>query len=310
MLHYGSLESLSLDGCFLTIGAFDGVHLGHQAILRQLVQGAHAAGLPAVVLTFHPHPAIVLRRRQGPFYLTIPEERAEIFGRLGVEIVVTHPFNHDVADQSANEFIARLERYLKPRHLLVGKDFALGKDRQGDLPALQRLGEQFGFTVDTLAPVRDDGQSISSSQIRVLLAEGEIERANQLLGRDYSVSGEIVHGDGRGRLLGIPTANLRLWPERLLPKVGVYACLARAEGALYQAVCNVGLRPTFENTPQALRLEAHLLDYQGDLYCQNVEIQFAARLRDEQRFATVDQLVAQIHHDIGRARSLLQEKLG
>ena len=308
MLHHTSLQDLHLQGTWLTIGSFDGVHKGHQAILRKLVAGAHAANAPAVALTFYPHPSIVLRGRTGPFYLTSPEERVELLGELGVDRVITLTFDQALASLTAHEFIQALYEHLGLRHLYVGHDFALGRGRQGDLPFLQDLGKEMGFTINVMHPIRLAGQVVSSSRIRAALAEGDVRLAGALLGRRYRVNGEVVPGDGRGRTIGIHTANLAVDPERCLPKSGVYACLASIDGQEWGAVANIGVRPTFENKEVLPRLEAHLLDYEGDLYGMDLRVAFAARLRDEQRFPNVGALVAQIQADIRKAKKILRVK--
>ncbi|MBN2548340.1 MAG: bifunctional riboflavin kinase/FAD synthetase [Anaerolineales bacterium] len=305
MQHFQSLDDIHLHGAWLTIGSFDGVHKGHQAIIKKLTAGAHASGVPAVVLTFHPHPAVILRNRQGPYYLTSPEERAARLGELGIDAVITHPFTPEFASQSAFEFMRRIKSQLNLQHLLVGYDFALGRNREGDPQALRRIGQELGYSLDIMEPVYNGGQLISSSQIRAALAEGQIEEVNHLLDWTYQVSGEVVHGDGRGRTIGIPTANLKTWPGKLLPCTGVYACLAYLEGRAWQAVSNIGVRPTFENQPLEARLETHLLDFKGDLYHKQITLAFVKRLRDEQRFPDVTTLINQIQQDILQARSAL-----
>lgn len=308
MLHHTSLQDLHLQDSWLTIGSFDGVHKGHQAILRKLIAGAHSVGAPAVVLTFHPHPSIVLRGRSGPFYLTSPEERAALLGELGVDRVITLAFDRQLASQTADEFVQALVSRLGLRSLYIGHDFALGRGRQGDLPYLQQLGKALGFTVNVMRPIRQGGQIISSSRIRAALADGDVRLARLLLGRNYRVSGEVVAGDGRGRTIGIPTANLDIESERLLPKTGVYACLAGVDGQTWRAVANIGVRPTFESQEALPRLEAHLLDYHRNLYGKELTISFVARLRDEQRFPDFQALVAQIHTDIHQAKKILRVK--
>jgi riboflavin kinase / FMN adenylyltransferase len=301
MLHFRSLEDANLPATWLTIGSFDGVHCGHQAIINQLVQDAHAAGALAAVLTFFPHPSAVLGKRQEPFYLTTPDERANLLERLGVDVVVTHPFSLEVAAMTAQEFMALVFRQLHPRHLRVGYDFALGRGREGNVERLQQIGDALGFTLDVIQPVQMEGEIVSSSQIRVALSAGDVTKASRLLGRPYEVSGEIIHGDGRGRLLGIPTANLDIWPQRVLPRVGVYACRAQIDGESWGAVTNVGVRPTFENQAARPQIEAHVLGLNRDLYGEQIRLDFIERLRDEQRFPNVDALVAQIRLDIRKA---------
>jgi riboflavin kinase/FMN adenylyltransferase len=302
-----SLDSANADGVWLTIGSFDGVHRGHQEIIRQLAAGAHAHASPAVVLTFYPHPAVVLRGSNGPFYLTSPDERAVLLGKLDVDIVIIQRFDRQLADTSARDFVLKLRERLGLQQLLVGHDFTLGRGREGDIPTLGRLGRELGFEVVVNPPVLLDGQVISSSQIRAALSVGNVESAYRLLGRPYRVTGEVVPGDGRGRMIGIPTANLKPWYEQLLPGAGVYVCQARIGDKVYGAAANVGVRPTFDGSTSFLRVEAHLLDFQGNLYGQNIQLDFLARLRDEKKFTSVQALVVQILEDIAHARKLLTQ---
>ncbi len=305
MVHYWSLESVYLHNAWLTIGSFDGVHRGHQAIVRKLVSEAHSAGAHAVVLTFYPHPAVVLGKRQDSFYLTSPEERAILLGQLGVDIVVTHPFNPEVAALSAQGFMTYLKKHLGLSRLFVGYDFALGRGREGNVPRLQELGSQLDYSVELLSPFEVDGQVVSSSLIRNVLSEGDAERAARLLGRPYRIPGQVIPGDGRGRTIGIPTANLDVWPQRALPKAGVYVCRAWVNGQSWGAVSNVGVRPTFESQPVQPRVEAHILDFDQDLYGQTIQLDFLSRVRDEQRFPNVQALIDQIHQDVKTARDRL-----
>jgi riboflavin kinase / FMN adenylyltransferase len=305
MKHTDSLEEMHLSGALLTIGAFDGVHRGHQELLGALVRAAGASGVPSVVLTFHPHPAVVLRGIEKPFYLTSPEERARLFGQLGIDWVITLPFTRELAQESAGSFVARLQAALGLREMWVGYDFALGKGREGDISFLRRLGEEMGYSVRVIDPVSQGGQTVSSSQVRALLTEGAVRPAAELLGRRYGFSGPVIHGDGRGRSLGIPTANIQAWDGQLLPRLGVYATWVWVAGVRYPAVTNVGFRPTFDSPIPAPRVEALLLDYDQDLYGQEVRLEFVDSIRPEQRFESVDALLKQIAADRERAREIL-----
>jgi riboflavin kinase/FMN adenylyltransferase len=229
-------------------------------------------------------------------------------GQLGVDHVITLTFDKTLANQTARQFVQALYDHLGLSHLCIGHDFALGRGREGDLPFLQNLGKELGFAINVMRPILHHGQVVSSSRIRTALLEGDVRSAKALLGRRYQVHGEVVAGDGRGRTIGIPTANLEIWPERLLPKSGVYACLACVDGQTRRAVANIGVRPTFESQEALPRVEAHLLDYAGDLYGKNLALRFVSRLRDEQRFANIQALVAQIRSDIERARKILKVK--
>jgi riboflavin kinase/FMN adenylyltransferase len=316
MENFWSLESVYLKDAWLTIGSFDGVHRGHQEIIKALAAGAHRAGAPAVVLTFYPHPAVVLRKRrsagssdtgiQDAFYLTSPEGRAALLGKLGVDVVVNHPFNLTIASLSAADFVKYLSAHLGLRKLFVGSDFALGRGREGDVPRLKQLGEVHGYSVNVVPPFKIDEQVVSSSLIRAALAHGDVDRATLFLGRPYSLSGEVVPGDGRGRTIGIPTANLSVWAERALPEAGVYVCRARTGGRSWGAVTNVGVRPTFETQPVSPRVEAHLFDFEGDLYSENLQLDFLAWIRAEQRFPTVQALVEQINLDITHGKEMFR----
>lgn len=314
MLHYRSLETVSLQRVWLTIGSFDGVHRGHQEIIRGLSAGARLGGAPAVALTFFPHPARVLRGQNGPFYLTTPERRAELLGEAGADIVVTLPFDDVIAATSAYDFLSYLRRRLDFRQLWVGRDFALGRGREGNVERLAQLGEELDYHLHIVPSVEENGQAISSSRIRTLLQSGDVAQAAVLLGRPYAFSGEVIHGDERGRSIGIPTANLAVWAEQILPANGVYACRARVgaagHGAISRAAAvNIGVRPTFDGSATLPHVEAHLLDFSGDLYSQSLTLEFIARLRGEQRFPGVEALVAQINLDIQRTREIANESL-
>lgn len=305
MQHFWSVDGVNLQSSWITVGTFDGIHLGHQAIIRELVSGAKRAGLPSVVITFHPHPAVILRKRDRSFYLTNPEERAELLGDLGVDFVVSYPFTTEVSEMSARQFIDQLYSHLNFEKLIVGFNFALGKGREGDVATLTRFGESYGFSVQSVAPVTNGGEVISSSQIRLSLADGDVDRVAKFLGRHYRLSGPVIPGDGRGRLIGIPTANIDVWVEQALPKAGVYACTAHALGQKWNAVANIGYRPTFESAQVQPRVEAHLLDFKENLYSETISLDFVKRLRDERRFESAEDLVTQIHQDIATAREIL-----
>ncbi len=309
MQHVPALEALHLEQpSYLTIGAFDGVHRGHQALIGDMAAAAHAAGCAAVVLTFFPHPSVVLRGRRPSFYLSTPEEKVAYLAAIGVDAVVTHPFNHDVANTSAAAFVERLVAYARPRELWCGAEFALGHGREGNVEYLAAAGAQRGFTVHVQAPVLIDGELISSTRIRQTLRDGAVEQAARYLGRPFRLAGQVVQGAHRGRKLGIPTANLAVWDERAVPAVGVYACRAWPNGTPCQAVVNIGFRPTFDGGEAQPVVEAHLLEFEGDLYGQGLTLDFYARLRSEMKFAGVEPLLAQIKRDIVAAREILGQK--
>lgn len=306
MQHLTSLDDLYLDHAWATIGSFDGVHRGHQAVIRTLVEGAHQAGVPAVVITFFPHPSVVLRGSNGPFFLTTPEERAALLDDLGVDVIVTLRFDRQMAALTAEDFMRWLSAHLGLQRLFVGYDFALGRGREGNADRLRELGELLGYVLELTEPFEIGGEPVSSSRIRALLNRGSVSEASELLGRPYALTGEIVRGDGRGHGLGIPTANLSVWQERIIPAVGVYATWGLVDGVRHAAVTNIGVRPTFENEPVFARIETHLLDFDRDLYGQKMQLEFIQYLRREQRFPSIQALLDQIHQDIARTREVLE----
>ena len=302
---FTSLEGINLRKTWLTIGSFDGIHIGHQKLIQDLNSQAHEVGAISAVLTFHPHPAVVLRGRTGAFYLTTPSEKVKLLDDLGTDVVITHPFTFELSQSTAHDYVSYLLNHLGFEELWVGYDFALGRGREGNVSFLKVLGEELGYHVHVVDPITFDGRIVSSSQIRNLLTEGNINDATKLLGRYYRVTGEVVHGDGRGKLIGIPTANLDTGPEKLVPGAGVYACRVQIQNELWPAAVNVGTRPTFENTDKLSHLEAHVLNYSSDLYTQTITVDFVERLRGEERFDSVDELIRQIFTDIEQTRSII-----
>ncbi len=352
----------------VAVGVFDGVHRGHQHLLHELVETARAQDCIPAALTFFPHPDIVLGQASGRYYLTTPEQRAAMFRELGVQVVVSHPFNDAVRKMRAADFVDRLLAYLNLRELWVGADFALGHRREGDVDFLRAQGAAKGFTLRVVDLVTNDdsgqtisssgirhalhagkveqaahwlgrpyclagdvdflraqgaakgftlrvvdlvtnddsGQTISSSGIRHALHAGKVEQAAHWLGRPYCLAGDVVRGDGRGHSIGFPTANMDVWDQQILPRKGVYAGWARLGGRVYEAVANLGRRPTFDG--QIVRMEAHLLDFDQTIYGEPLAFDFVARLRDEMRFDGIDELVAQIGRDVARGRAILAEQ--
>lgn len=288
----------------LAIGVFDGVHVGHQALIGRLVAGARAAGAHALAATFEPMPGRFLDPAHAPAELTDAEERLELLRRAGADAVVIFPFDRAFADLAPAEFIARLREAADLRRVVVGSDFQFGRGRAGAVATLREAGERSGFTVEEVAPVLLDGAVVSSTRIRQILAAGDLPAAERLLGRPYRVVGTVVGGDRRGTALGYPTANLRVGPDRLLPRDGIYAALVEVNGARHAAAASLGVRPTF-GSGLARRLEAFLLDYSGDLYGATVRLTFVKRLRDERRFDSPAALVAQIDQDVAETRRVL-----
>ena len=309
MQQFSSLQAAHFESAWLTIGAFDGVHRGHQEILKLLAASAHAVGAPAVVLSFFPHPIEILRGPLESYYLTDIEEKAALIKMLGIDALIIHPFNKEVEETKAADFLAQLKKQLGFEQLWVGHDFTLGHQREGNIEYLQKMGPKLHFDVREVSAVKNGGETISSSQIRDLLSKGEISKVADYLGRPFALPGKVVQGKRRGRSIGIPTANLEIWPKRAVPAPGVYVCNAWLDGKAWPAVTNIGVRPTFEDHLIAPVVESHFLDYDGeDFYGQEVRLEFLKRLRDEQRFANVDALLAQIRLDIEAARKLFADK--
>jgi riboflavin kinase / FMN adenylyltransferase len=293
-------------GAWITIGSFDGVHIGHQQIIKTLVNGARADNTVPVIITFYPHPAKVLKPFPDPFYLSTPEEKDIALASLGVESVLTIRFDRELASLTASAFMNILHKQLKFSYLLIGYDFRLGANREGDINKLREIGQKLGFYVKAIEPLQSTAQVVSSSLIRKLITEGDITTANTLLGRWYSLTGDIVHGDGRGKHIGIPTANIEPYREKLIPGIGVYAALAEVDGNLHQAMVNIGRRPTFYNFPEKQSIEVHLLDFNKDIYGLQLRLNFLRRIRDEVKFNSAKELIRQIRKDINDSREVLQ----
>jgi riboflavin kinase/FMN adenylyltransferase len=293
-------------GTVATVGTFDGVHRGHQAVVRRAVERARAAGLRSVVVTFDPHPSEVLRPDRAPPLLTPGDERLEALADLGLDYCAVIPFTPELAAYDAEAFVrlVLLPRF-GMRELLVGFDNGFGRDRAGSVDVLERLGGEMGFPVEVVPPVTfPDGVRISSTVVRQAVAAGDLERAAEALGRPYSVSGVVAHGDARGRTIGYPTLNLSLpHPKKLLPPAGVYAVRAQTPSGVFGGMMNLGPRPTFGD--ERLSLEAHLFDASGDWYGSRVRLDFIARLRDVLRFAGPDELREQLRRDDEAARRVL-----
>lgn len=305
MPHYHSLDEISLQDAWLTVGIFDGIHLGHRAILSRLVEGARAAGSPAVVLTLHPHPAVVLGGQADFAYLTPPDEKAALLAGLGVDAVITLPFSREFAAETAEDFMRRVARSLSLRHLVIGYDTALGRGREGNAARLTEIGKALGYTVEVVEAVQQEGRIISSSAIRQQVREGAVAEAAQALGRPYTLSGPVVHGDGRGRHINVPTANMQVSAEKLIPAKGIYATWAHVGGERFAAATNIGTNPTFTPEKQTATVETHLLDFERSLYGKKVTLEFVARLRDEMKFSSVEALLGQIQADIAQVRQIL-----
>jgi riboflavin kinase/FMN adenylyltransferase len=300
---------MSSPGTAVTIGAYDGVHLGHRALLADLSRRASAAGLTTVVVTFDRHPAYVVRPESAPKQLTSLDQKLELLADAGIERTEVIRFDEARADESAEDFVQEvLVDQLGARLVVVGEDFHFGHGRKGNVELLQRLGAEHGFEVVGVELTGDGAEAVSSTRIRALLAAGEVEQAARLLGRHHEVRGPVVRGDGRGGPdLGFPTANLAVSDDIALPADGVYAGhYRRPDGTVHRAAINVGRRPTFYEPGTApVLVEAYLLGFDGELYGEPARVSFAHRLRDEQRFDSVEELVAQMRADVAATERVL-----
>ena len=304
MQHYRSLEEVTLTNSYLTVGVFDGVHRGHREIIYKLVKDAHANNANAVVLTFEPHPASVLTGKEI-HCLTTPDERADLFGSLGVDTVITQRFTPDLSTVPAYEYMSRLKTHLGLSHLLIGYDFALGKGREGNAPRLKEIGSKLGYTVEVAPALSDESGVISSTEIRKLVSIGNMGEAAKLLGYPYRMSGEIIRGAGRGKKISFPTANVDYATQKVAPPNGIYACWAQLGNERFMAATNIGFNPTFTPERQTPSLEAYLLDFDRDIYGEVLTLEFVARLREEIRYTTVEALIDQIHDDVNQTRAIL-----
>jgi riboflavin kinase/FMN adenylyltransferase len=287
----------------LTIGSFDGIHRGHQFLIRRLVAQAREEGRLAGLVTFYPHPAAVLHPQRLMPSLTTPGEKTALLEPLGLDWVAILSFTRRLAATSSRDFVQHLYERVNMRAMWVGPDFALGRNREGNVDVLRRLGAEMGFQVYEVPYVSEHGEKVSSTHIRTLLHHGHVQKAASLLGRYYSLSGEVVHGAQRGRCLGFPTANMNVRSDRVIPADGIYAAYACLGEERYQAVVNIGVRPSFDNGERSI--EAYLLDFEGDIYGCDLVIEFVVRLRPERRFPDVNDLVAQIGADVEQAQQVL-----
>jgi riboflavin kinase/FMN adenylyltransferase len=289
----------------LTLGVFDGLHLGHQLIISRVVERARHLGAVPTVITFDPHPRAVLHPESAPPLLQTFDQKVEAFGVLGVEQAIVVRFTPEFARVRAEEFLRDVvHERLQAREVYLGRGFAFGRGREGDIDLLRRVSGELGFFADEVPEVRLRGRRISSSRIRGLLAAGSVNLARRMLGRPYGVEGRVVRGAERGRTIGFPTANLRP-SNRVIPRGGVYVTATLIGGEWRRSVTNVGVRPTFEREAEP-SVETFVMDWGGDLYGDVVRVRFLHRLRDERRFDSIDALKRQIERDAARARKYFE----
>jgi len=289
----------------LAIGVFDGVHLGHQQVLRQTITDAHQHSALAVAITFDRHPNAVVAPERTPPLIYSLSQKLRAIAAPGIDATLVVHFDHAFSQIPAQDFVRGLARDFGLIHsICVGASFTFGHKRGGNVALLTSLGKELGFVVHGLAAVSLDGKTVSSTRIRNAIREGNLDAASQMLGRAYSIAGRVTHGDGLGRQLGVPTANIDV-AGLILPPNGVYAAHAQAQGETFPAAVNIGIRPTLANTQPPIRVEAHLLDFEGDLYDQELELTLVEKLRDEQKFASLEALKAKIQRDLAETRERL-----
>jgi riboflavin kinase / FMN adenylyltransferase len=289
----------------LTLGVFDGLHLGHQLIMRTVVERARAAGAVPTVITFDPHPRAVLHPESAPPLLQTFDQKIEAFGVLGIEQTIVVRFTKEFSAIRAADFLRDVVTdRLHAKEVYLGKGFAFGHNREGNIELLQRLGGELGFVAGEVPEVKLRGRRVSSSKIRQLLAYGQVNLARRMLGRPYGVEGRVERGSERGHKLGFPTANLHP-PNRVIPRNGVYVTGTLIDGQWRRSVTNVGLRPTFGDASEP-SVETFVMDWEGDLYGDVVRVRFLYRLRDERKFSSIEQLTRQIKRDVDRANSYFE----
>ncbi len=302
-------DALPLDDVpsVVTVGFFDGVHLGHQAVLQRAVEGARTRNIRSVAITFDRHPREVLTPGSEPRLLTTVERKASLIEAAGIDVLLVLPFDRDFSLIPAEAFVEdTLVGGVHAQHAAMGANFTFGFKARGTMETLPELGAPFGLTAESVPLVELDGRTVSSTSVRGALAEGDLEWPYVALGRRFVLDGEVVTGHGRGKGLGYPTANLRTWPRLLLPGQGIYAGVAEHAGRRYRTALDVGTNPTFGVEP--LHVEAFLLDYEGDdLPGEPLSIEFWARLRDEERYEDIEALVEAIEDDVVRSRSLVPD---
>jgi len=292
-------------GTVITVGTFDGVHRGHWAVLQEIGRRARESGRRSVLVTFHPHPLQIVRPDNAPFLLTTPAEKKEILAETSLDYAVFLSFNHILAAYSPQRFVEEiLVGRLGVQELVIGFDHGFGKGRSGDVETLQRIGDALDFAVDVVSPIRAGETPVSSTRIRKALQEGNVEEAREGLGRPYCIRGLVVRGDGRGRGLGFPTANLFVPVNgKLIPPPGVYAVRGCLKRGVFDGAIHIGPRPTFMGS--RLTIELHLLDFGGEIYGEEVRVEFIRHLREVRPFASASALVEQLRFDVEAARAAL-----
>ena len=288
----------------LTVGVFDGVHLGHKHLLNHLIEWTTPSCIPSVV-TFSNRPVTVFRPGTFPSYLTTPEHKISLLKEAGIELVASLEFTEELSQVTARQFAELLSDTMRMKGLVLGPDSALGKGREGDLAYMQAEGERLGFWVRSVPPLELAGQPVKSRVVREAVVAGDVSRGSGLLGRNHSLSGTVVVGDQRGRTLGFPTANIDVYPGLLWPGDGIYATWAHFGGKRHLSATSIGVRPTFGLTQRLV--EVYVMDFSGDLYGQQMTVEFVDKVRNQETFADIDALIARIGQDVSDSRAVLAQ---
>jgi riboflavin kinase / FMN adenylyltransferase len=298
-------QELAITGSVVTLGNFDGIHLGHQALVRHTVEESKRLGYPSIVLTFEPHPLKILAPERAPRLLLSYQDKLDLFQARGVDIVIAQRFDRQFASITAEDFVRRLlAGRLKAKKIWVGRDLRFGQGRKAGTDDLMRVAPQLGFQVGVLDPISSNGMRISSSRIRELVEAGCVDEVQPMLGRYHFVSGRVVAGQGRGRKLGFPTANISSQTE-VVPSNGIYATLITVRSRRWPSVSSVGVNPTFGEGPRTV--ESFIFDFESDIYGEAAKLSFVKRIRDEKKFANVEDLIAEMHGDVDRAKATFKE---
>lgn len=288
----------------MALGDFDGIHLGHQEVIERTLATARRLGLPAAIMTFHPHPRVVLGQSKYEQNLTPLKDKMELLAKMGIEYIYLVHFTLTFAMISPEEFVDHVLVPLGAKAIVVGFDFTFGHEGKGTPESLQQLGTD-KFSVEVIPPFHLLGKKVSSTNIREALLEGTIEEANHLIGRSYRVQGIVVTGDGRGKTIGFPTANIQPSEDYVIPKKGVYAVRCKVHEQVYNAVMNIGSKPTFSDNEQIITLEANLFDFDQNIYNEQIEVEFIHYIRSEQKFPGIQELIQQIQQDVSEAKRIL-----
>jgi riboflavin kinase/FMN adenylyltransferase len=307
IIEFSELRPMPYEKTCITIGNFDGVHLGHQAIISQMVNQANSQGNPLIVITFFPNPYDFFNPDINSFYLSTPDERESLLLGLGATHVLTFKFDSDFANLEPKAFLSEIKNNLAFETLVVGEDFGLGKDRKGTIPVIKDIGKELSFNLKVLPSVKLGDKEISSTKVRKQLDQGNVSEVAKLLGRYYGVSGIVTHGSDRGSRIGLPTANILHWPKKKLPAIGVYATHVNLRGERYQGITNVGYRPTFEHQTMP-NVETYIFKFSDDIYGEKMKLEFVEKIRDEKKFSGVDAFLAQIERDKETARKIFRDE--